>query len=213
MSRRHRRRPTPGAIERRRGRASIGRDRGDPDRDRLRPRRAADRGGCRAARSRPSSAPTEKGIQLLVDSLEQVRRRGAADRCRAAPRRGVLAGRSDARARPAPGASTCPSCSAAAGRRSACACPTTTCRGRSRALLGPLAASSANISGEPDATTAELVAATLGDDAGARSSTTGRCAAACRRRSSTAATPPTQPRVLREGAIVRRRIAAALGRG
>jgi L-threonylcarbamoyladenylate synthase len=32
------------------------------------------------------------------------------------------------------------------------------------ALLGPIATSSANISGEPDATTAELVASSIGED-------------------------------------------------
>ena len=78
-------------------------------------------------------------------------------------------------------------------------------------LLGPLAASSANISGEPDATTAALVAATLGEEValivddgpvrGGVPSTVVDC--------STAA---DEPRVLREGAISAQAISAALGR-
>ena len=134
-----------------------------------RPRRSTASPRCRleAAVERLVAAKqrsTEKGIQLLVDSLEQVAVVALLTRGRRAARRGVLARRPDAR--PAIGARTsiCPSCSAAAGRRSACACPITTCRALLARLLGPLAASSANISGQPDATTAELVAAALGEE-------------------------------------------------
>jgi L-threonylcarbamoyladenylate synthase len=76
-------------------------------------------------------------------------------------------------------------------------------------LLGPLAASSANISGEPDATTAARVEATLGqelalivDDGPVRGgvpSTVVDCS-----------DPAAPPRVLREGAIPAAAIAAAL---
>lgn len=105
---------------------------------------------------------TEKGIQLLVDSLEQVR---------------VLAVVTPAAARLAarfwPGGLTL-----VLARAPDVALPELLGGGRPtlglrlpdhalpRALahrLGPIAASSANLSGQPDATTAERVAATLGD--------------------------------------------------
>ncbi|HEY7025920.1 MAG TPA: L-threonylcarbamoyladenylate synthase [Candidatus Limnocylindrales bacterium] len=76
-------------------------------------------------------------------------------------------------------------------------------------LLGPIAASSANISGQPDATTPALVEQALGDDLelilddgpvrGGTPSTVVDC--------SDASVPP---RILREGAISARDIAAAL---
>ncbi|HYI22156.1 MAG TPA: L-threonylcarbamoyladenylate synthase [Candidatus Limnocylindrales bacterium] len=79
-------------------------------------------------------------------------------------------------------------------------------------LLGPLAASSANISGEPDATTAALVAASLGEEValivddgpvrGGVPSTVVDCSSAA-----------DEPRVLREGAISAQAIAEALSRG
>lgn len=82
-------------------------------------------------------------------------------------------------------------------------------RGLAR-LLGPLAASSANISGEPDATTAERVAATLGDEValilddgpvrGGVPSTVVDCSSAVNR-----------PTILREGAISAQQIADAIG--
>ena len=76
--------------------------------------------------------------------------------------------------------------------------------------LGPLAASSANVSGQPDATTARLAAAALGealavviDDGAVRGgtpSTVVDCSSAAAR-----------PRVLREGAIATLAIAAIVG--
>lgn len=78
-------------------------------------------------------------------------------------------------------------------------------------LLGPLAASSANISGEPDATSAEVVATSLSDEVAlildggpvreGVPSTVVDCSSAAE-----------QPRVVREGAIPASAIAAALGR-
>lgn len=75
--------------------------------------------------------------------------------------------------------------------------------------LGPLAASSANVSGQPDATTAQLVAQSLGDVValilddgpvrGGTPSTVVDCSSAV-----------PEPRVLREGAISAADIAAAL---
>jgi L-threonylcarbamoyladenylate synthase len=75
--------------------------------------------------------------------------------------------------------------------------------------LGPLAASSANVSGEPDATTADVVARTLGDTLdlilddgpvrGGVPSTVVDCSSA-----------HEPPRILREGAISADEIAAAL---
>lgn len=76
-------------------------------------------------------------------------------------------------------------------------------------LLGPLAASSANITGEPDATTPQRVLETLGDQVslvlddgpvrGGVPSTVVDCS-----------DPSTPPRVLREGAISAEAIAAVL---
>jgi tRNA threonylcarbamoyl adenosine modification protein (Sua5/YciO/YrdC/YwlC family) len=76
--------------------------------------------------------------------------------------------------------------------------------------LGPLAASSANVSGQPDATTAELVAASLGDELsliiddgpvrGGTPSTVVDCSSAV----------AGVPRILREGAISAADIAEAL---
>ena len=77
--------------------------------------------------------------------------------------------------------------------------------------LGPLAASSANISGEPDATTAEIVAASLAEEValilddgpvrGGVPSTVIDCSSAAQ-----------QPVILREGAIPADAVAAVLGR-
>ena len=77
--------------------------------------------------------------------------------------------------------------------------------------LGPLAASSANISGEPDATTAEIVAASLSEEValilddgpvrGGVPSTVIDCSSAA-----------PQPLILREGAIPAIAVAAVLGR-
>jgi L-threonylcarbamoyladenylate synthase len=150
----------------------------------------------------------EKGIQLLVDSVEQ-----AAAIATLTPAARALAGRFW------PGGLTL-----VVSRRDDVALPEQLGGGRPtlgirlpdhdlpRALartLGPLAASSANISGEPDATTAEHVAATLGaqlalivDDGPVRGgvpSTVVDCS------DLTAA-----PRVLREGAITAAAIADAL---
>jgi len=76
-------------------------------------------------------------------------------------------------------------------------------------LLGPLAASSANVSGEPDATTAQRVAASLGSEVelilddgpvrGGTPSTVVDCS-----------DPDAPPRILREGAISAADIAEAL---
>ena len=81
---------------------------------------------------------------------------------------------------------------------------------QSPAALGPIAASSANISGEPDATTAERVEESLGADLalilddgpvrGGVPSTVVDCS-----------DPDSPPRVLREGAISAERIAATIG--
>jgi len=78
-------------------------------------------------------------------------------------------------------------------------------------LLGPLAASSANLSGRPPATTAELVAAALGDELGmivddgpvrgGVPSTVVDCSAAA-----------DDPRILREGAVPAAEIHRLLGR-
>ena len=75
--------------------------------------------------------------------------------------------------------------------------------------LGPIAASSANVSGEPDATTAERVADTLGkhvalivDDGQVRGGTPSTVV--------DCSDDSAPPRVLREGAISSERIAAAL---
>lgn len=78
--------------------------------------------------------------------------------------------------------------------------------------LGPIAASSANISGEPDATTAERVAASIGDavalivDGGAVRGGVPSTVVDC-------SDPDAEPRILREGAISAADIADALGRG
>lgn len=76
-------------------------------------------------------------------------------------------------------------------------------------ILGPLAASSANISGEPDATTAQRVAESLGaevvlivDDGPVRGGTPSTVV--------DCSDPDAQPRILREGAISAADIAKAL---
>lgn len=79
-------------------------------------------------------------------------------------------------------------------------------------LLGPIAASSANISGEPDATTAQRVAESFGEEVaiilddgpvrGGTPSTVVDCS-----------DPGSQPRILREGAIPAGEIEEALGSG
>jgi L-threonylcarbamoyladenylate synthase len=75
--------------------------------------------------------------------------------------------------------------------------------------LGPLAASSANVSGEPDATTADLVERSLGavltlivDDGAVRGGTPSSVV--------DCSDGTSAPRVLREGAISADEIAAAL---
>ena len=79
-------------------------------------------------------------------------------------------------------------------------------------LLGPLAASSANISGEPDATTAQRVAESLGaevdlivDDGPVRGGTPSTVV--------DCSDPDAQPRILREGAITADAIEDALRSG
>ena len=154
---------------------------------------------------------TEKGIQLLVDSLEQVRAVAllteAAEQLAEAFWPGgltlVLDRRPDIELPELLGGGR-----PTLGLR----LPDHDVPRRLARLLGPLAASSANISGEPDATTAALVAATLGEEValivddgpvrGGVPSTVVDCSAAA-----------DEPRVLREGAISAQAIAAALGRG
>jgi L-threonylcarbamoyladenylate synthase len=150
----------------------------------------------------------EKGIQLLVDSTEQVNAMALLT-----PAARLLASRYW------PGGLTI-----VLARREDVAVPEQLGGGRPtlgfrlpdhdvpRSLarrLGPLAASSANISGEPDATNADRVAATLGDELalmiddgpvrGGVPSTVVDCS-----------DPTTAPRVLREGAISADDIAATL---
>jgi L-threonylcarbamoyladenylate synthase len=150
----------------------------------------------------------EKGIQLLIDSIDQAR---------------SVAELNDAAARLAaefwPGGLTI-----VLRRRDDVALPDTLGGGRPtigvrlpdhvvpRALarrLGPIAASSANISGEPDATTPERVLGSLGDavalviDDGPVRGGTPSTVVDC-------SEPADAPRVLRAGAISADRIAAAL---
>jgi L-threonylcarbamoyladenylate synthase len=153
----------------------------------------------------------EKGIQLLVDSVAQVRAMATLT-----PAAETLAGRFW------PGGLTI-----VLSRRPDVNVPEQLGGGRPtlgfrlpdhdvpRSLarrLGPIAASSANISGEPDATDADRVRATLSgelaliiDDGPVRGgvpSTVVDCS-----------DPDVAPRVLREGAITARGIASALGNG
>ncbi len=151
----------------------------------------------------------EKGIQLLVDSVDQVEQlavmtdsaRVLADRFWPGPLTIVLSRREDV---PVPD-------QLGGGR------PTLGLRlpdhdvPRALArLLGPIAASSANLSGEPDATTAQRVAESLGDeltliiDDGPVRGGTPSTVVDCRDRAE-------PPRVLREGAISAADIATALG--
>ena len=150
----------------------------------------------------------EKGIQLLVDSVEQVEQLVALTRSAR-----LLA------ARFWPGALTI-----VLNRREDAQVPDQLGGGRSTLglrlpdhqvprqlarLLGPIAASSANLTGEPDATTAQRVAESLGDEValivddgpvrGGTPSTVVDCS-----------DPHGRPRVLREGAISAADIAAAL---
>lgn len=150
----------------------------------------------------------EKGIQLLIDSLDQAR--AVADLTEAAERLAsrfwpgpltlVLARRPDADlpdvlggGRPTLGL-----------RLPAHAVPT-----RLAGLLGPLAASSANVSGRPPATTARLVVEALGDevalvlDGGAVRGGVPSTVVDC-------SDPAMPPRILRAGAIPEPAIAAAL---
>jgi len=150
----------------------------------------------------------EKGIQLLVDSLDQVR--GLTVVTRAAEQLAerfwpggltlILERRPDVDLTPLLGG----------GR------PTLGLRLPDheipRALarqLGPIAASSANVSGQPDATTADLVERSLGDvltliiDDGAVRGGTPSSVVDC-------SDDGSEPRVLREGAISADEIAAAL---
>ncbi len=154
---------------------------------------------------------TEKGIQLLVDSLEQVRAVAllteAAEQLAAAFWPGgltlVLDRRPDV---------DLPELLGGGRPTLGLRLPDHDVPRRLARQLGPLAASSANISGEPDATTAALVAATLGEEValivddgpvrGGVPSTVVDCS-----------TATDEPRVLREGAISAQAIAAALGRG
>jgi len=151
---------------------------------------------------------TEKGIQLLVDSVDQVE--GLAVLTRSAA---VLADRFW------PGGLTI-----VLRRRDDVIVPETLGGGRPTlglrlpdhevpralaGLLGPIAASSANISGEPDATTAERVAESLGgevdlivDDGPVRGGTPSTVI--------DCSDPDAPPRILREGAISTADIAAAL---
>jgi L-threonylcarbamoyladenylate synthase len=151
---------------------------------------------------------TEKGIQLLVDSLDQV---------------AAIAEVGDAAARLAeefwPGGLTI-----VLRRKAGVPLPEEIGGGRPtlgirlpdhdvpRALarvLGPLAASSANVSGEPDATTAQRVEESLGDDLelilddGPVRSGVPSTVVDC-------SDPASPPRVLREGAISAERIAEAV---
>ena len=153
---------------------------------------------------------TEKGIQLLVDTIEQVR--AIAPLSRDAERLAEAFW---------PGGLTL-----VVDRRTDTNLPLLLGGGRAtlgvrlpdhevpRALaraLGPLAASSANISGQPDATTAEIVAASLAaevalilDDGPVRGgvpSTVVDCSSAAH-----------EPLILREGAIPADAIAGAVGR-
>jgi tRNA threonylcarbamoyl adenosine modification protein (Sua5/YciO/YrdC/YwlC family) len=166
-----------------------------------------DAGVARLIEAKHRSA--EKGIQLLVDSLEQV---------------AAVAAVGDAAARLAaafwPGGLTI-----VLGRRSGVSLPEGIGGGRPtlgirlpdhdvpRALareLGPIAASSANISSEPPATDASMVAAYFGDEIslilddgpvrGGTASTVVDCS-----------DPRSEPVVLREDAISSEDIAAALG--
>ncbi len=154
---------------------------------------------------------TEKGIQLLVDSLEQVRAVAllteAAEQLAEAFWPGgltlVLDRRPDV---------DLPELLGGGRPTLGLRLPDHDVPRRLARLLGPLAASSANISGEPDATTAALVSATLGEEValivddgpvrGGVPSTVVDCSISA-----------DEPRVLREGAINARAIAAALGRG
>ncbi len=151
---------------------------------------------------------TEKGIQLLVDSVDQVE--GLAVLTRSAA---VLADRFW------PGGLTI-----VLRRRDDVIVPEALGGGRPTlglrlpdhevpralaGLLGPIAASSANISGEPDATTAERVAESLGgevdlivDDGPVRGGTPSTVI--------DCSDPDAPPRILREGAISTADIAAAL---
>jgi len=151
---------------------------------------------------------TEKGIQLLVDSVDQVE--GLAVLTRSAA---VLADRFW------PGGLTI-----VLRRRDHVIVPEALGGGRPTlglrlpdhevpralaGLLGPIAASSANISGEPDATTAERVAESLGgevdlivDDGPVRGGTPSTVI--------DCSDPDAPPRILREGAISTADIAAAL---
>ena len=150
----------------------------------------------------------EKGIQLLVDSLEQ-----AAEVAEVTPAAQALAERFW------PGGLTI-----VLRRRAGTSLPEQLGGGRPtlglrlpdhavpRALariLGPIAASSANISGEPDATTATLVAAQLGreltliiDDGPVRGGTPSTVV--------DCSDPSAAPRVLREGAVPATAIESAL---
>ena len=152
---------------------------------------------------------TEKGIQLLVDTLEQVRSLAVLNAAAALLARAFW-----------PGGLTL-----VLDRRHDVALPDLLGGGRPTLgirlpdhdvprrlarLLGPIAASSANVSGEPDATTAQRVADTLGpelaviiDDGpvrGGTPSTVVDCSSAA----------GGVPRILREGAITAAEIAAAL---
>jgi L-threonylcarbamoyladenylate synthase len=152
---------------------------------------------------------TEKGIQLLVASLEQARQvaelPATAERLAAAfwpgPLTLVLPQRPDVAlselltgGRPGVGVRL----------------PDHAVPRALAGLLGPLAASSANVSGEPPATTADQVLAALGDDIplvlddgpvrGGVSSTVVACAAG-----------EQEPLILREGALSRDQILAAAG--
>ena len=108
---------------------------------------------------------------------------------------------------PAGPMSACPTRSRAGRRRSGCASRTTTPRARSRAALGPLPVTSANVSGAPEARDAAEIHAILGDAIelildggparGGPPSTVVDCSI-------------EEPRILRPGAVDAAQLAAAL---
>ena len=126
--------------------------------------------------------PLDKGIALLIDGLDQVDRAGAhapTRRRRLAAR--VLARRADPRAAAAAGRVAAGGSSPVAGRTLGVRLPDHPVPRTLARRLGPLAVSSANRSGEPDARTAAELVASVGAAAARSCSTMGRCGAACPR--------------------------------
>ena len=135
--------------------------RGPADGDRLRPRRAAPGRTARGARVRQGTAPRQ-GHRAAHRWPRPGRPPGAHPRRRPTPGGDVLAGRTDARAATATGR-------AAAGGRDRVVGDTLGVRLPDHPVprtlarrLGPLAVSSANRSGEPDARTAAELVASVG---------------------------------------------------